>query len=43
MKNARIVDSKINKFERKNLEKNENSKNLKAAGNYPNIYFTLVF
>jgi hypothetical protein len=27
--------SKINEFERKELEKN--SKNLKVAGNYPNI------
>jgi hypothetical protein len=30
--------SKINEFERKKLEKNKkNPKNLKVAGNYPNI------
>jgi hypothetical protein len=32
-------DSKINKFKQK---KRKNLKKLKVAGNYPNIYFTLV-
>jgi hypothetical protein len=33
--------SKINMFERKKSEKKgKNSKNLKVAGNHPNIYFT---
>ena len=35
--------SKINEFEEKKLEKRKNSKNLKVAGNHPNIEFTLVF
>jgi hypothetical protein len=29
--------SKLNEFKQKKLEKTKNSKNLKVAGNYPNI------
>ena len=35
--------SKINEFGQKIGKNRKNSKNLKVAGNCPNIYFTLVF